>query len=181
MRNSLVFRDFNTNPFYLFNDIERDMRDLFDLTPKSRYRMMNTGSRNAPLCDVRDSDSHYFYSFDLPGVKKEDLKVELQNGSLHVSGERKAELKDGDYTEKSYGKFERVIALPEGIKDDHIEANYENGVLTLAVPKIEKVKPKSITINEGKKDGIWNRLISGKGKEETKSTKAVEDTSSTAA
>lgn len=179
--NSLMnFRDFDTNPFRILDEVERDMRRMLDLMPARRSEV-NTVSYYAPLCDFRDGDSHYMLSFDLPGVKKEDVKVELLDGKLHIFGERRNEFKEGDYTEKKYGHFERIISLPDGVEEENIEANYENGVLSLALPKAEKAQPKQITIGENKKDGIWSRLIGGKSKDEKESTVKVEHSSSKAA
>jgi len=121
-----------------------------------------------PSCDVNETEDHYVISFDMPGVKKEDIKIEIKNHELHVSGERKRSLNRED----SSDKFERVFGLPDTVNTDKIEANYENGVLHLAVPKAEAAKPKKIEIQSGQ-TGFFSKLIgSRKESQEIKTVSA---------
>lgn len=92
----------------------------------------------SPKVDVFEKDNRLFTRVDLPGVKKGDVKVEVGDGHLALSGERKAEKeekKDNVYrTEREYGSFYRVVPLPEGVKFEDIKATFENGVLEVSVP-----------------------------------------------
>lgn len=115
-------------------------------------------------CDVRETDEHYLVSFDMPGVKKEDIKIELKNSQLVVSGERHRVINGSE----TIDKFERAFRIPNLIDSDKIEANYENGVLSLAMPKAESAKPRSIEIQSGP-TGFFSKLISSK--KELKDTK----------
>ncbi len=178
MRNLMTFKDFENHPFRILDEIEKDMRSMLDFMSTSRGNTMSFN--NSPLCDLRDSDSHFLLSFDLPGMNREDIKVEVKGGRITVSGERKQDVKDGDYTEKRYGRFERSISLPQGVDEDKIEAHYENGVLSLALPKSESVKPRQIAIGSEKKEGIWSRLLGGR-KDDIDSTAKVENKSGKAA
>ena len=123
-----------------------------------------------PACNVEETDSHYLMSFDVPGVKKEDIKVDLRGHTLIVSGERKEESeqkgKNQYRSETSYGSFQRAFELAEDVKADQIEAQYENGVLRVAVPKTPATKSEQIKISEGK-GGLWGKLTHKK--EESKS------------
>jgi HSP20 family protein len=96
----------------------------------------------------------------VPGVKPEDMEITITGDTLTIKGETKAEkeIKQEDYIcqECRYGSFSRTVTLPAGLKTDKAEATFENGVLTLTIPKAEEVKPKSIKVKtksaiEGKK------------------------------
>lgn len=122
-----------------------------------------------PACDVEETDSHYVMAFDLPGMKKDDIRVEMIDNQLIVSGTRKSEDRKGDrqsrIVERSYGEFQRVFNLPAAVDAERVEASYEDGVLRLAVPKAESTKPRQIKIGEGK-TGFFSKLL-GQDKRES--------------
>lgn len=129
-----------------------------------------------PSCDVNETKDHYLVSFDMPGVKKEDIKIEVLGNELVISGDRQREIKDqnGESTlrvERSYGKFERTFTLPTTIAADKIEAHYENGVLNVALPKAEAAKARTIQIQTGQ-EGLLSKLLGSK-KETNKEVKDV--------
>jgi len=112
-------------------------------------------ARFQPACEVEETSSRYLFSFDLPGVAQEDVKIEWADDQLIVSGERKWE-GPGDkanrrLTERAYGAFRRVFTLPASIDVNGIEARFHDGVLEVEVPKAESVKPKQIKITAGKR------------------------------
>ncbi|EDR00528.1 uncharacterized protein LACBIDRAFT_192054 [Laccaria bicolor S238N-H82] len=91
-------------------------------------------------------------TFELPGLKKEDIHLEIQNGRLSVSADSKIskDYEEGGYAvrERRYGKFSRTLQLPQGVKDDGIKASMDNGLLTITFPKTaENLAPKKITIS----------------------------------
>jgi HSP20 family protein len=92
----------------------------------------------APKVDVFEKDNRLITRVDLPGVKKEDVAVEVTDGHLELSGERKRETeekKDNVYrTEREYGSFYRTVALPEGVKLEDVKATFADGVLEVSVP-----------------------------------------------
>jgi HSP20 family protein len=104
----------------------------------------------SPSIDVEENDAQYRLSFDLPGVKKEEIKIEFSGDQLIVSGERKfekAEEKNTRHvTERSHGKFQRTITLPLPIDVDKVEAVQADGVLHVTIPKADAVKPRQIEI-----------------------------------
>ncbi len=106
----------------------------------------------APLVDVHDNETHFFLNVDIPGVKKEDVKVELKENTLTITGERKTQktIEEKVFSERIFGRFERRFQVPPGIKQDAIAAHFENGVLEITIPKAEPDKPKEIEIKEGK-------------------------------
>jgi HSP20 family protein len=95
-----------------------------------------------PSVNTRESEFAYHIDVDLPGVNKEDIKVDLKDGLLTISGERKIknEVKEEDFykIETSFGKFSRSFNLPEDADIEHIEAKNENGVLEIVIPKLKK-------------------------------------------
>ncbi|WP_374033619.1 Hsp20/alpha crystallin family protein [Bdellovibrio bacteriovorus] len=101
----------------------------------------------SPSVDVEEKDNAYLVSADLPGMKKEDIKVELNDNILTISGERTRETKsEGHYSERSYGRFQRSFTLPVKVLTEKIEAHFEDGVLHLTLPKSEGARSHSIKI-----------------------------------
>jgi HSP20 family protein len=103
-----------------------------------------------PLTDVAEDNDNYYLKADLPGIKKDDVKISYTNGNLSISGERaqEKESKSKQYhrIERSYGKYYRSFRLPEKIKEDKINAEFKDGQLNVTIPKAEEVKPKEIAI-----------------------------------
>jgi HSP20 family protein len=110
-----------------------------------------TGRTWVPAVDVWETDSELVYAFDLPGIPEEKVAVELDEGSLTVSGERSDEVaKDGFYRyERRFGSFTRTVGLPQGVSDEDISADYHDGVLKVTVKKPETPKPRRIEIGSG--------------------------------
>ena len=141
--------------------------DDFDRVVESFLRPATASSINfQPSCDISEDKDHYMVSFDMPGVKKEDIKIEVQGNNLVISGERQRELKQNDdestlYYERAYGKFERTFVMPTTIQADRIEAHFENGVLNVALPKAESAKGKTIPIQSGQ-NSIFSKLLGAK-------------------
>ncbi|MBN1302244.1 MAG: Hsp20/alpha crystallin family protein [Melioribacteraceae bacterium] len=143
------------NPSRELLRVERDLNRLFKPF-WDKFGMGKTTDENyelaswAPLADIVENNNEYLVKLDIPGVDKKDVKVSYSNGVLSVSGERKEEKesKDANYyrCERSYGKYYRSFTLPEGIKEDKIDAEFKNGTLTIVIPKAEESKPKQIDI-----------------------------------
>jgi len=99
-----------------------------------------------PVVNTREDEKAYHIEIDLPGVNKEDIHVDISDGLLTISGERKykEEVKENDYykIESSFGKFERSFKLPEDIDIENIDAKSENGVLEVTIPKMKKEEKK---------------------------------------
>jgi HSP20 family protein len=103
-----------------------------------------------PRIDFTETEAQYEVKVDLPGLKPEEVKVELRNGDLWISGQRKEEKEEEGKTyhriERRHGEFRRVLPLPVEVAEEKIEARVENGVLTVNVPKTETVRPKTIEV-----------------------------------
>jgi HSP20 family protein len=103
----------------------------------------------APEVDVRSNGERLVFSFDVPGVKKEDLDITLESGVLTVKGSRKFEptgAKEQLLLGRSYGTFSRAFSLPEHLDEEKLSANLADGVLTIEIPKLQKAQPRRITV-----------------------------------
>ena len=132
-----------------FDDLRTEMDDLL-----SQFFGAEDGGRGAltfaPQANVAETERDYEITLDLPGMKPEDVNVELKENQLWISGERKHEAEEKGKTyhriERSYGQFRRVIPLAAQVKTDAIEAEYHDGVLKIVVPKHEAAQPKRIEV-----------------------------------
>jgi HSP20 family protein len=121
------------------------------------FREGNGGGERSwvPALDVWETDDAYVSAFDLPGIPEEKISVEFEDSMLTVSAERERERTEQAEGEKFYryerrfGSFTRTLGLPQGVKDEDISAQYENGVLEIHVKKPEEVKPRKIQIGVG--------------------------------
>jgi len=136
----------------------REMDEMFSRFQRSLGRMPGNGNESTmanwlPVVDISEKDKEYLLKVELPGVKKEDLKIELRNGVLSLSGERKVEKEDKGETyhrvERAYGSFSRSFSLPDNVTSEKIEADCKDGVVYVHLPKTEAKKSavKQIPIN----------------------------------
>lgn len=132
-----------------------DMDKVFDsFFAPSRFVISDEKSFFAPHVDIIDRNDHYEIKADLPGVKKEDLKVNLENGVLTIEAshkEEKSEEKEGKVIrrERRTGRFLRSFSLGENVQDKDIKASFKDGVLTIEAPKVKPEAPKSRQISVG--------------------------------
>jgi HSP20 family protein len=134
---SFTPRDFfSASPFELMRRFTDDMDRLFE-SVGSRWRGSPSKMWSPPI-EISEKDGQLNVCAELPGIDKEDVKVELSPEGLTISGERKQEEEErqGDFyrSERSYGAFSRTIPLPEDAEIDNAKATFENGVLTVSVP-----------------------------------------------
>jgi HSP20 family protein len=104
----------------------------------------------APTVDISETEGEYLIKAELPEVKKDDVKVTLEDGILTIQGERRRE-KDEKTTkyhrvERSYGSFVRSFSLPDQVDENGVKAEYKDGMLNLRIPKSEKAKPRAIEV-----------------------------------
>ncbi len=137
-------------PFAGFGNLRSVFNGLFDEN-LGRSSTQPSVSKWYPAVDVLESKDSYLIRAELPGMKREDIKVEVKDGTLVLSGERKSE-KPADgveyrHVERVTAKFWRSFSLPETVKQDGIEATYKDGILEIRVPKAEEGKPRQIEIS----------------------------------
>jgi len=140
-------------PFEGLHSIQSRINDLFEDTfGRSRPgRAAANGAFWYPPVDILESKEAYLIRAELPGMKKEDFNVELKEGTLTLSGERKVEepAEGVEYhrVERLAGKFTRSFYMPQTIKHDTIKATYRDGILEIYIPKADEAKPKQITVS----------------------------------
>jgi len=100
----------------------------------------------APATDIDENDDHFLLTVEVPGVKREDIAIELEKDVGRIRGGRKDEERKGLYAERRWGNFERTFSLPAHVDAQKIEAKLENGLLFVKVPKAEIAKPRQIEI-----------------------------------
>ena len=142
------------DPFKEMEDLQGRFAKLFGLTPA---RPANGGEELmritewTPSVDITEDDKEYVVKADLPEVKKEDVKVTVENDVLTITGERKFEKEEKDKKyhriERAYGNFLRSFTLPDGADGSKVNAEFKDGVLKVHLPKSEKAKPKAIDVN----------------------------------
>ena len=126
----------------------RDVDRLFDAFFGAADR--EQGRRWVPPVDLVEAEDHFVLKADLPGLSEADVSIEVEDGTLTISGERSAEhasQERGWYRiERSFGSFSRSLTLPEGVDAEGIKAEFHNGVLEVSIPKPEERKPRRIEI-----------------------------------
>lgn len=135
---------------------DEDFNNLFEgFFRPMRWADEETASQGlAPALDVIERNGDFVVKAELPGVKKEDIDVAVENGVLTIAAESKSEHeeKEGDRVirqERRYGRYVRSLRLGKAVDEKQVQASYKDGVLELVLPKAEEVKPKKITVNVG--------------------------------
>ncbi len=143
------------NPYKELSDLQRTMNNVFGAWPGLMRRgesdeegLMEGGWM--PSVDIYEEKDKIMVTAELPGMKKEEIDVQIGDGRLTIKGERKMENEDkkDNYhrVERFYGTFTRSFTLPDTIDEENISANYKDGLLKLTLPKTEKAKPKKIDV-----------------------------------
>lgn len=138
-----------------FEDFSSDIERMFDsVLGRTFGTMLRNGANEkfVPTLDLAESGDSYEVHVDLPGIKPDEVKVELHEGHLVISGQRELSTerkeKNYHYVERSSGAFLRSVALPGEVDHDKIDAQFDNGVLRIKLPKSVKAQPKKIEIRK---------------------------------
>ena len=131
-----------------FDRLQRQMDELYGALSGASLPMPSAGV--FPLTNVTEDSDNYYVRSELPGIKSEDLNIQVTAEGLSISGERKIS-EEGDRVkyhrrERESGKFSRLINLPKKVDVDKVEASMENGILKVTIPKSEGSKPRQITV-----------------------------------
>ena len=153
-RNSL-----NAPVFGLRREIDRLFEDTFGRG--------EGGTTFTPAVDIRENQNELSLDVELPGLNPSDVEITAENGVLTIRGEKQTERKEGDdsryhVVERSYGSFLRSFQLPQGLDESKIEASYNNGILSIHIPKSALAQPKKIQIKSGEASS-GSRPIEGVG------------------
>lgn len=134
----------------------REIEDMFDRYtraarwPSNRGQEIMTTGDWSPLVDISETDNEFVVKAEIPEVRKEDVKVSVDNGVVTIRGERKQEKEEKGKkfhrVERFYGNFVRSFTLPDNVDESKIKASFKDGMLNLQIPKTAEAKPKSIEV-----------------------------------
>ncbi len=146
-----ALRNPSVSPWRELEEVSNRLARMFDESPVST----GTNSGNwIPRVNVEETQDELILSAELPGMKQEEVSIELENNVLTIGGEKSEERTEGDEErryhlwERRYGAFQRSFTLPRTVSADDIDATYEDGVLTIKMPKVAEAKTRKIAINK---------------------------------
>jgi HSP20 family protein len=151
------------DPFREFSTLQDRMNRLFreSYGPEGREEILNNTSF-APPVDVYEDEHSVNLKIEVPGIDEKDIDVRIENNVLSVHGERKFEKEEREENfrrlERQYGSFTRTFTLPTTVDAEKVSANYDKGILKIALPKKAEAKPKQIKVNVGSA-----KALEGKG------------------
>src|SRR6476661_3262419 len=161
----MLYRMTTSAPIFgLRREIDRLFEDTFS----------REGGTFTPAVDIKENEKEIRLDVELPGLKPENVEVIAENGVLTIRGEKRSERKEGEdnryqVVERTYGTFVRTFQLPQGVDEDQIKGEFENGVLSIAIPKTALPQPKRIQIGGGRQkeqatvgSGVTNHQSTGK-------------------
>ena len=156
----MLYRNSLTPPVF---GLRREIDRLFEDT----FGRGEGGTTFTPAVDIRENQNELSLDVELPGLSPQDVEITAENGVLTITGEKQTERKEGDdsryhIVERSYGTFLRSFQLPQGLDESRIEAMYNNGILSIHIPKSALAQPKKIQIKSGEV-ATGSRPIEGVG------------------
>jgi len=132
-------------------NLRDEIHRLFDPRLADGQRTTEFFDGWTPAIDLYEDKENLFVKVELPGLKKDEIEVSMHDGTLSISGERKAATEDSSNqtfrSERFFGRFHRSLALPKPVAVDKIKASYKDGILTVTLPKTEEAKPKQIEVS----------------------------------
>lgn len=140
------------DPFRELEDMSERLNRVFSrpAVPAKNGKELLTVADWIPTVDISETEGEYVIKAELPDVKKEDVKVTLEDGVLTLTGERRQEKEEKNTkyhrVERSYGSFVRSFSLPDLVDETKVKAEYKDGMLNLHLPKSEKAKPRAIEV-----------------------------------
>ena len=146
-------------PLRPFFPVQEEVRRMFQELIHQPWGGRGTSqpSNWQPRVDMCETPEAFIVEVELPGVQREDVRIEMQDDTLHITGERRttSEHQERNYyrMERRYGAFRRVIPLPCAIEEGKVAAEFHHGVLTIKLPKSEAVKPRHIEVKAGEEGG----------------------------
>ena len=130
-------------PMNVFDDVDSMIHSIFN----TDWHFPARNTQNwSPDVDVKETSNSFVLSADMPGLTKKDIKINVANGRLSISGERSFETEQENdnyhYRERRFGTFDRSFNLPENVDEEKISASFKNGILNVTIPKHENILPK---------------------------------------
>ncbi len=131
-------------------DLQSEIGGFFEAPLSEWAADLRVPNGSTPALDLREDKDSFILSVELPGLKKEDIHISLQEDMVSISGERKSEKKFENAevyrAERFVGQFQRTVVLPAPVASDQVKAQYQDGVLTVTLPKTEEARPKRIDV-----------------------------------
>lgn len=145
-RRPLSWKRFRNEGSDMLSDLNRQINDLFDdvfdfgSDDRNEETRLRGRRANAPVMEIVEDDERYSISAEMPGVKPEDVELTVNDGMLTLTGEKKRTHEDtqSGWSERSYGIYQRNLQLPQDIDEDAIEADFRDGVVNIALPRVAK-------------------------------------------
>jgi HSP20 family protein len=135
------------DPFRELEALQENVNKLFQETMGKPFRESASPRSWSPAVDVLEDENKIVVQAELPGMKRDDINVELSGDTLTIRGERKLDNKENYVRiERTYGPFQRSFTIGVPIKSDELKANYKDGILEIIIPKAEEIRPKRIEI-----------------------------------
>jgi HSP20 family protein len=139
-------------PFREIESMQQQMNQLFDrMMSSTDGERKGNGMNFMPAAEIHETDNEVKLHIEVPGIDVKDLDVKVSEDAVAITGERKSEIKNEDKgmrrSEFRYGRFQRIIPLPTPIQNDKVQADFQNGVLSLTMPKSEDHKHKVVSIS----------------------------------
>jgi HSP20 family protein len=145
-------------PFREIETMQQQMNQIFDrMMTTDGDRPGNNSTSFIPAAEIHETDNEVKLQMEVPGIDAKDLDIKVSEDAVAITGERKSQINNEDKgmrrSEFRYGRFQRVIPLPTPIQNDKVQADFQNGVLCLTMPKSEQHKQKVVSISlPGQKD-----------------------------
>ncbi len=149
------------------SDLRRDFEGFLEdwFNPLRTGAPLQAEDFISPFCDFQDTDTQYLIDVEMPGVRKEDIKLEMRDNQLSIFAEQKYETKKEEgglrYSERRYGKFQRTFSMPTPVSANGVEASYQDGILHISIPKSEEAKAKQIQVTGPKSPSDSTKLAKG--------------------
>lgn len=147
-------------PFREIETLRRQFDELFEELARGNRESEMTWT---PLVELQDMDDNLILRAQLPGLEAKDLDVQVTRDAVSISGEHRSENKveEKGYfrSEFRYGKFQRMIPLPVHIQNERVQADFQNGVLTLTLPKVEEAQRRVVRLNLGESQGVGSNAM----------------------
>jgi len=137
-------------PIGEIDSFKREMDRMFDDFFRPSSELSESSLSWYPSVDVKETKDEFVISAEVPGMSKDDIKINISDNTLTIKGEKKEEKKEENHNyhriERRFGTFQRSFTLPTQIEEKKVKASYKDGILTISMPKKEEAKPKEIPI-----------------------------------
>ncbi len=158
MLSPILYRERRPSLWEDVSSLHSQLDRLFGLAGGTTASSEDLGSAWWPAVDVFEQQNELVVETELPGLTAADVEVNVENGVLTISGEKRREVREGrdesahSYYERRYGRFQRSFTLPKTVDADKVRAEFADGVLTVALPKADAAKPRRIPVKAGRRD-----------------------------